>query len=203
MKTTSIFQPNSFKATLQTMRKSAAIALRVAAIAAMPALSGCLLTSPFWNQQFSSHTTAIPMQSFTTSNASPVKFECSKAGHYGLYPYDGPATWVTVANVSPSTSASYDPLGNVIYSAGLKTALPASCWRQDPANSIWYTAIRASQTISGSTTQYKTFTKAGLECLGREIGKATSWFGWAGKNCTATYSGSTTEIPFVIVYSAS
>ena len=89
-------------------------------------------------------------------------------------------------------------LAGLIYSAGIKTALPASCWRQDPANSVWYSAVRATQGSGSSITEYKTFNKTGLECLGREIGKATSWVGWIGKGCEATYSGSTTAIPYVI-----
>lgn len=198
-----VLNPLPFKAALNPLKKSAVVALRIAALTSMPALSGCLLTSPFWNQQFSSHTAAVPMQTFTTANTAPVKFECAQAGHYGLYPLPGSETWISVANVSPSTNPSYDPLGNVVYSAGITTTLPASCWRQDPANSIWYTAIRASQVVGGNTTEFKTFKKSGLECLGKEIGKATSWYAWFGKGCTATYSGSSTEIPYVIIYSAS
>lgn len=187
----------------QTLQKLTIRLIQMGVLMLLPALSGCLLTSPFWNQEFSTHTEAIPLQAFATSTANPVKFECAKAAHFGLYPSADTASWVTVANVPPSTSGSYDPLGNRIYSAGIKTALPTSCWRQDPANSIWYAAIRATQlTTSGSTTQYQTFNKSGLECLGREIGKATSWVGWISKNCVATYSGSSTSIPYVIVYSA-
>lgn len=188
---------------VQSLYKPAARLVQLSVLMLIPTLSGCLLTSPFWNQEFASHTEAIPMQAFSTSTANPVKFECAQAAHFGLYPSADTASWTTVANVAPNTSGSYDPQGNRIYSAGIKTALPASCWRQDPANSIWYAAIRATQlTTSGGTTQYQTFFKSGLECLGREIGKATSWVGWINKNCVATYSGSTTSIPYVIVYSA-
>lgn len=188
---------------VHSLYKPAARLVQLSMLMLIPTLSGCLLTSPFWNQEFASHTGAIPMQAFSTSTANPVKFECAQAAHFGLYPSPDTASWMTVANVAPNTNGSYDPQGNRIYSAGIKTALPASCWRQDPANSIWYAAIRATQlTTSGGTTQYQTFFKSGLECLGREIGKATSWVGWINKNCVATYSGSTTSIPYVIVYSA-
>lgn len=161
-------------------------------------LSGCLLTSPFWNQEFSTHTAAVPLQAFTTDASQQVKFQCAKAAHFGLYPDASSAAWVTIANVTPNSSGSLDPLAGLIYSAGIKTALPASCWRQDPANSVWYSAVRATQGSGSSITEYKTFNKTGLECLGQEIGKATSWVGWIGKGCEATYSGSTTAIPYVI-----
>lgn len=188
----------------QTLQRITGRLIQFGMLMLIPGLSGCLLTSPFWNQQLSSHTSAVPLQAFTTSASQTVTFQCAQAAHFGLYPSADSATWVNVANVAPSAQGSYDPLGTRIYSAGLSTALPASCWRQDPANSIWYAAIRATQpTTSGSTTHYQTFTKAGLECLGREIGKATSWVGWLNKNCVATYSGSSTAIPYVIVYSAS
>lgn len=187
---------------IPTLQKTTRRLIHAGMLALIPSLSGCLITSPFWNQEFSTHTQAIPLQAFTTVSNS-VKFECAKAAHFGLYPSADSASWVTVANVSPSANSSYDPLGTSIYSAGIKTALPATCWRQDPANSIWYAAIRATQlTSSGGTTQYQTFKKPGLECLGREIGKATSWLGWVNKNCVATYSGSSTSIPYLIVYSA-
>jgi len=189
---------------IQSLKKISAITLRVAAVAILPMLSGCLLTSPFWNQAFSSRADKIPIQAYTTSNATQVKFECAKAGHYGLYPVGGPVVWLPVANVTPG-GASYDTQGNVVYSAGLNMTLPAACWNGDAAYSPvkWFTAIRATQLISGSTQEYKTFTKTGLACLGKENGLTATWFGWIGKNCTATYSGSTTEIPFVIINAAS
>ncbi len=163
-------------------------------------LSGCLLMSPFWNQQFSNHTNVIPLQSFTTDASLPVKFQCAQAAHFGLYPSEPEAVWVTIANVNPTTPGLLDPLSNLVYGAGINTALPASCWRQDPANSVWYAAVRATQGSGASLQEYQTFNKAGLECLGRENGKATSWFGWIGKNCAATYSGSSTTVRYVIVW---
>lgn len=163
-------------------------------------LSGCLLTSPYWNQVFDSHTDSIPMQAWTTIQGGTVKFECAQAGHGGLYPFGSPV-WHTVANVSASNSPSYDPSGTAVYSAGLSQPLPATCWRQDPANSQWYSAVRASHQNSGNTTFYYTLDKAGLECMGEENGKAESWFGWLGAGCYLTYSNSNTYLPYVIIRS--
>lgn len=162
-------------------------------------LSGCLLISPFWNQEFTSHTNTIPLQAFTTHSSSNIHFQCAKASHGGLHPYGSEPSWTTVANISPSADGSYDPAGGRIYSAGTSTVLPANCWRQDPANAVWYTAIRAQQVSGSTTTLYKTFTKPGLECLGREIGKMANWLGWIGKGCTVTYLNSNTDIPYTII----
>lgn len=162
-------------------------------------LSGCLLTSPFWNQKFSNHNSPIPLQAWTTSTTGTVTFECSQAYHGGLYPWGGPHIWTTVANVIPAQPGSLDSSSSRIYSASFYGNLPSTCWRYDSANSIWYSAVRAKQ----GETVYKTFDNTGLECLGRENGKAASWFGWIGKGCTETYFNSSTEIPYVIFHAES
>lgn len=169
-----------------------------AGAAAVMSLTGCLLTSPFWNQEFSDHTKPVPLQAFTTDKSKPVKFECAKAFHGGLYPSEGSASWVLVSDVSPQSEPLLDSFGAKVYGASKSTALPAACWRQDPGNNMWYAAVRATQGAGASLVKYKTFSKAGLECLGHETGKGTSWFGYMGKGCTQTYSGSSTEIPYVI-----
>lgn len=184
---------------IQSLRNRTRKSLRAAIVMVLPVgLSGCLLTSPFWNQELDSHTDPVPMQAFTVGT-STVKFECAQAAHFGLYPSAGSASWVTVANVVPTSAVSYDPNSGEIHSAGIKQSLPNTCWRQDPANNIWYAAVRASHTTSSGTSNYYTFTLTGLECLGRENGKAASWYGWFSKNCAATYSGSSTTIPYVII----
>lgn len=168
-----------------------------AAIAALT-LNGCLLTSPFWNQAFVNHTAKVPIQAFTTDKSKQVKFECAKAFHGGLHPSPASASWVLVAKVSPQGQALLSPLGGIIYGASTSTTLPAGCWRQDGGNDLWYAAIRATQGSGGSILKYNTFDKIGLECLGRENGKITSWLGWIGKGCTKTYSNSNSNIPYVI-----
>jgi hypothetical protein len=78
--------------------------------------------------------------------------------------------------------------------------LPAACWNADGAYSppLYMTALRATQlTAGGSTTVYRVFDPAGLECLGRENGKGQSWFSWLSKGCALTYLGSFAAIPYV------
>jgi hypothetical protein len=164
--------------------RGALVALSVAATPVI--LSGCLMTTPYWNQEFADHTKAVPFQAFTTNKTIQVKFECAKAFHGGLYPDSASATWVTVGNVTPQAQPLLDSDGGQIYGARKSAVLPAACWRFDPANSIWYAAARATQNQAVLSTGQKyffTFTNTGLECLGRENGKAASWFGWIGKGC--------------------
>ena len=163
-------------------------------------MTGCVFDSPYWAQTFATTTTTVPMQTWTTDKTRTVKIECSQASHAGLYPWGGPEVWNLVTNITPSTNASYDPLNGVVYSAGKSMSLPAACWHADGAYSPpkYMTALRATQlTASGSTQVYQVFDAAGLECLGREIGKGKSWFAWINKGCALTYSGSTTPIPYV------
>ncbi|MGI9288286.1 MAG: hypothetical protein ACR2P1_23075 [Pseudomonadales bacterium] len=171
----------------------------LAAATALITLSGCM-TSPYWNQKFDDHTELIPLQSFTTNKDEAVKFECAKAFHGGLYPSESEATWVLIDTVMPPSQSLKDSFGAKLWGAGIKRVLPASCWRQDPSNSTWYSAVRATQ---GSTSKFRVFDKAGLECLGRENGKATSWNGWIGKGCEKTYSGSSTIIPYAVFWAES
>ena len=196
--TTSSMRTTGSKKVLSRSKISIYTMRIVGVTAALLTLNGCLLTSPYWNQQFSSHTAVVPLQAWTTDKTKQVKFECAKAFHGGLYPSAGTASWVHISTVGPQQQSLKDSFGAKVYGAGKKTALPASCWRQDPGNSVWYAAVRATQASTSGTVSYQNFNKAGLECLGQKNGKATSWFGWIGKGCVATYSGSTTPIPYVI-----
>lgn len=168
------------------------------AASALIALSGCLLTSPYWNQAFDDHTAPVPLQAWTGDKTKPVKFECAQAYHGGLYPLPSQVNWVQVADVNPQQQPLLDSKGAKIFGASKLTALPAACWRLDGGNGLYYSAVRATQGTGSSKVAYKTFSKPGLECLGRENGKAASWFGWTNKGCTKTYSDSSTEIPYVI-----
>lgn len=187
-----------------TCQKLISGAVKLAGVAtAVASLNGCLMTSPYWNQELSSHTDEVPLQSWTTNKNFIVKYECAKAYHGGLYPSPGSAVWVQIDTVNPTQQSLKDSFGAKVYGAGIKRVLPASCWRQDPANSVWYTSVRATQTTNSGTTTYKNFDKTGLECLGTEVGKATSWFAWLNKGCVKTYSGSSTSVPYVIFRAAS
>lgn len=196
MKYSDYLSKNSFTSILTPLTNRHLIRLS-GGVALASLLSGCLLSSPYWGQKIDGHTNKVPIQSFVTSNGTPVVFECSKAYHGGLYPAFGPEQWYHVATVNPTIPPSVDPKSVKIYSASYHNSLPAVCWRQDPANGTWYTAVRSKQ---GSSKHY-VFNKTGLACLGKEIGLATTWLGWLGKGCHLTYSGSSTAIPYVRIYS--
>jgi len=180
---------------VKALSKTVKLATIVIAVAT---LNGCLMTSPYWNQEFDSHTDVVPLQAWTTQKQYDIKYECAKASHAGLYPFGGPIVWNHIETVTPPNKSGKDSFGAKMYSAGIKRVLPASCWRKDPANNIWYSAVRAVQIKPTGNVTYQNFDKAGLECLGTEIGKATSWFGWFGKSCVKTYSNSNNTIPYVI-----
>ena len=131
-------------------------------------LSGCLLDSPYWNQEFDDHTAAIPIQTFTSIKSSPVKIQCAQAYHGGLYPSEASATWLLVDNLNVQSQALLDPLGGKMYGAGKMKVLPSNCWRFDPANSIWYTGLRATQVNNLRHDQVHHVHKSGLECLGKK-----------------------------------
>lgn len=173
--------------------------------AAVSLLSGCLITSPFWNQEFNNHNQAIPIQAWTTHTGHSLKVECSQAFHGGLYPWGSPS-WSYVTTLNAQLPGALDSDGTRAYSVGTNMVLPSNCWRAEntSAGLRYYAAIRVIQVqpkIFSAGTQnvtFKTFDKTGLECLGRENGKDASWYGHAGQGCTKTYSESSTEIPYVI-----
>ncbi|MBL8330186.1 MAG: hypothetical protein JNJ71_15200 [Rubrivivax sp.] len=175
-------------------------------IAAAAPLTGCVLESPYWGQKFASTTTPIPVQAWTTDKTRPLKLECSKAGHGGLYPFDGTESWTQVTTLMPSPDAAFDPSGDAIHGAGSKLSLPASCWYLDNAFDppLYMTALRVTQgSANGGVQIYRVFNKLGLECMGRENGKAQSWFGWINKGCLQTYANSTTPVPYVRITATS
>ena len=183
-------------------RWSRRLAAGTGAVAAGALLSGCLLTSPTWNQSFASHTDHIPLTAWTVSSSTAVAFECSPAYHGGLYPPFETPTWTSVASVMPSGGA-LDSHGLKAYVASGSYVLPSACWRQDPGNNVWYAAVRAKQAGSGSPADgFYTVDAAGLACVGDWVGSSASWVGWLGHGCQETYSASTTPIPFVIIHAA-
>ena len=144
------------------------------------ALSGCVLTSPYWNQNLDSHTSAVPLQAWAKDKTTPIVFECAKAYHGGLYPYGGPVVWNPVTTVNITGPGSLDPFSHIFYSASHLSKLPTSCWNLDHGNDIWYTAVRAKQ----GDDVYDTFDKDGLKCLGTEMGKDASVLGFLEAGCT-------------------
>ena len=165
-------------------------------------LSGCIITSPFWNQEFAARADPVPLQAFTTNKTLTVKFECSQAYHGGLYPAFGPETWVNVTSVMPSQQALLDPKGGKVYGAGTSIVLPAACWHAEETQSglRYRSAIRASQTAAnGGVSKFIfTYDNAGLGCLGQANGNAANWFSTGVSNCAEKYSNTGNAIPFVI-----
>lgn len=162
-------------------------------------VSGCLMTSPYWDQEFSTRASPVPIQVYATDNSKPVRFDCAPATNGNLYPTEADASWMFIADVVPQPEPSLDSYGAKVYGASLSTVLPAACWRYDPEFQYWYVGVRATQSSASSQISYKTFTRAGLECLGRENGKAASWFGWMNKGCNAIKPGSLRDWPYAII----
>ncbi|BFM05405.1 hypothetical protein [Halioxenophilus aromaticivorans] len=168
---------------------------RLTAVAGlMVSLTGCYLTSPIWGENFDERGDTIRFQSWTTDKNKSVAIQCAKATHYGLYTGGGDPEWNVVTNITPTSRPSYDSTtaGVNLYSAGKTAVVPESCWHYDGVYNKWVTAIRAQQ---GSYAP-RGFDAAGLECLGREVGKARSWFGFLNKGCVLTYSNSSNTIPY-------
>lgn len=165
-------------------------------VVAAVSLSGCLLTSPFWQQQYDSRTDAVDMTYWTLNKDKVVNFECAKAAHYGLYaPGAAAPVWYSVFNATTVTRPAYDSYGVRAYYAARREVLPASCWNYDNVRNKWMTAIRAKQ----GNVIARGFEDDGLECLGQAVGETRRWFGWYNKDCVKTYSNSSNHIPFTIV----
>lgn len=147
--------------------------------------SGCL-TSPYYGQIIEQRGQSVPFQLWTLDKTQSVTIECAQASAHGG-PYEGEGSYQLVSSFMPNEQASYDPQGNAVYSAGIKVALPPSCWRYysypDGANYITVARVRQG----GSDSGVYTFSSEGLSCLGGWIGKAGQWFGWLGKNCEQKY----------------
>lgn len=167
------------------------------------ALQSCLLTSPFHGQEFPQKTSNIPIQAWTSMKNQSVKLECAQSGRFGPAPLGGSIDWQFVKNIAVGQTPAIDPKRFKIFSASSDTALPDSCWRtvNTSAGLRHYTALRTTQTnyLGKPVYEYMSFTAAGLECLGREVGKAQSWTGWSGNGCVNNYSGSSTPVPFVVI----
>jgi hypothetical protein len=192
---------------LNAVKSTKALCKAAAGVGLAMSLSGCLLTLPYWNQSFNNHTDAVRVQAWTDYSGNPIRIQCSPAHHGGLYQPFGQPTWTLVEAITPTTPGVVDSDGFTIYSVSRNLPLPAACWRQDPSNSIWYTALRARQRapnpFSGEMEGriFDTHDRAGLECLGRSVGNKASWLGYAGERCQLTSSGST--IKHVIIHADS
>ena len=190
-----------------TLRLNKVVHFKTASLMMMSVtiLSGCLISGPYWGQEFDSRTDDIPLQAWTAFATEPVRVECSQAYHAGLYPwYNANGNWMPVTTLYPQNPGVLDPKGTRIYSVGESLVLPEHCWRNDRAysNPKYFTAIRMVQTVQTSSGMqdivFSTLDREGLECVGTENGRAASWTGYYGKDCVTAYS-SGKKIPFVII----
>lgn len=174
----------------------------VGMLAAM-ALSGCVVTSPYWDYVPASTSAPIPFQAWTTSNAAPVIVECATATTGHGNPADGEASYIVAASMPVSASASLDAQGVGMYSASANVALPSDCWDYFGSYDFWQANVRISQTAAWSgevrKVVFSSFDLTGLECLGRENGKRASWFGFLNQGCEKNFLGTSTKIPYIVM----
>jgi hypothetical protein len=171
-------------------------AIGLGAIAA--AAQGCAISSPHWDYVPASTSAPIPFQAWATSQTNPVVVECADDTNAHGWPTDGEASYVFVANLTPSATASLDPGGSRVYSASGSHALPSTCWKYFGDYDFWQANLRLSQVVDGSKRIFSSFDKPGLECLGREVGKARQWLGFFDK-CEKRYLGSSDKIPYIVL----
>ncbi len=166
-------------------------------------LQGCLLTSPYHGQEFASKTSNIPVQAWTVKKTEPVKLECTQSSRFGPAPLGGTIDWQLLNNLPVETNGVVDSFTTRVNSANITRVLPDSCWQtvETSSGTRHYTALRVTQANYQGEADYvyQGFTNSGLECLGREIGKAASWVGWIGKECVRTYSNSSAHVPYVVI----
>jgi hypothetical protein len=159
---------------------------------------GCAISSPHWDYVPESISAPIPFQAWATSSANPVVLECANDTSAHGWPTAGDASYVHVTNLSLSSAPSLDPAGSAVYSASAKVALPAQCWKYFGDYDFWQANVRIWQLNNGSKTMFTSFDEPGLECLGREIGKARSWLGFFDK-CEKRYLNSDDKIPYIVL----
>jgi hypothetical protein len=158
-------------------------------------LSGCI-TSPFFNQEFSSRSDEIPFTVWTFDKTKPVTIECAPLrGAFSVVPAG--TVYRHVATISPDDQGMLDAEGQIIYSVSTKQVLPRDCWHNLRNRPGYSSSIRVLQ--DGSDSGIFTFDKPGLECLGRWIGHKASWVGWFGHNCNKNFLGTTTAIKSVLI----
>ena len=156
------------------------------ALFTLTTLSACLITSPYYDQTFSSRSDAIPFTVYTADGNTPITIECAQANAHRHRLSSRP--YQEVATVQPATQGILDPSAGKIYSASTALVLPTECYRNYPQFSDddydWITVVRVSQEGSGMLT----FDQAGLACLGEWVGKERNWFSWLNYNCNKRYS---------------
>ena len=160
--------------------------------------AGCTISSPHWDYVPDTIATPIPFQAWTTSTANPVVLECANDTSAHGWPTAGEASYVHVTNLSLSSTPSLDPAGSAVYSASANVALPSQCWKYFGDYDFWQANLRIWQNNGSGRSIFTSFDKPGLECLGREVGKARSWLGFFDK-CEKRYLGGGDKIPYIVL----
>lgn len=165
-------------------------------IAGLPA---CSITSPYWDYVPASTSTPIPFQVFSISNAN-LQVECANDTNAHGNPANGEASYIWASNLTASSEPSLDSLGNRLYSFSKNVTLPSACWEYFSDWDFWQANVRVVYVNSdGTKVPYSSYDRLGLECLGREVGKAASWFGAVNKGCEKRYLNSTDVIPYIVM----
>lgn len=162
-------------------------------------LAGCAVTSPYWDYVPDSTSAPIPFQVWS-DGTSAVYVECANdTGAHGN-PSAGDASYVAAATIHPNTQPSLDSAGAALYSGSTQVVLPSACWKYFSDYDFWQANVRVVRLGSdGKKVPFSNFDKAGLECLGREVGKAASWFGALNKGCEKHFLGSDTATPYIVL----
>jgi hypothetical protein len=158
----------------------------------------CAITSPYWGYEPESTSAPIPFQAWTVDKAHPIQLECAQETNAHGAPAKGDASYIHVTDLAFSGAGSMDPSGYQVFSAAALMALPKVCWRYFPEYDHWQTTLRMTQMIQDEKRIYSSFDQAGLECLGRENGKAHSWFGFRDKCEMRDLSGNQ-KMPHIVL----
>ena len=174
-------------------------------------IQGCLITSPFWGYRPSSTTAPIPFQVWTYYNSHPLRVQCATSIEGDGTLSGGVVSYINVGTIPISNRPSLDGEGTPMYSAASNITLREECWHHFTGHGGYSLAnIRVTQlqpAFSGgggggtTTVIFDSFDKIGLECLGREVGKAQSWFGYFNKGCEKRLGSGTSapKAPYIVL----
>ncbi|MFM2419252.1 MAG: hypothetical protein RL385_3975 [Pseudomonadota bacterium] len=183
-----------------THKASISAASRAAIVSCLTLIGSCAITSPYWGYVPASTSAPIPFQTWGF-NTGTRYVECANdTGGHGN-PAAGEASYIPVTTLYPTTQPSLDSQGGAIYSASKSVPLPSVCWKYFDYGEGYYQANVRVVTLdsAGKKSPLSSFDLAGLECLGRETGRAASWSAYLNKGCEMKYLGTTEQIPYIVL----
>ena len=129
--------------------------------------TGCVY-GPFYDDTIATKSTTVTFNLYATKPAALMTAEC--ANHYTPFTEFGSQ----IASTTPSTVA-----GESIYSAQLKTVIPASCWDDGFGKPV--TWLRFFQKKDGDSFAVQVFNQNGPECISEHVADGEGWLtaGWA------------------------